>query len=64
MKRIKRLATEGLAMTAVVMVGLIAVNVAANSGIATRLEAIPVLGTVVKGVQAASNTIVTPVSNL
>jgi hypothetical protein len=64
LKRIKRLATEGLAMTAVVGAGLLVFSVAANSGLATRLSSVPFLGTGIKGFRAATNAIVTPPSSL
>jgi hypothetical protein len=57
LKRIKQLAAEGLAMTAVVMVGIVVVGTAVNSGIAQKLATVPVLGVGVRGIQAVSNRI-------
>ena len=62
-RHIKQLAAEGLAMTFVVMAGLVVVNRVANSGLASRAAGVPVAGTAVQALRSVSNAIVTPVSD-
>ncbi len=57
-RRIKQLAVEGLAMTAVVAAGLVVGSRVLNSSPAARLEAMPVAGLVVAGPKAVVNSIV------
>ncbi len=57
-RRIKQLAVEGLAMTAVVAAGLVVGSRVLNSGPAARLETVPLAGLVVTGPKAVVNSIV------
>ncbi|MHB8420645.1 MAG: hypothetical protein ACYDCL_21445 [Myxococcales bacterium] len=61
-RRIKQLAVEGLAMTAVVAAGLVVGSRVLNSSLAARVETVPVVGVVVTGPKAVVNAIVKPTS--
>lgn len=59
-RRIKQLAAEGLAMTAVVLVGLVVFSRALNSNASDKAAEIPVAGGVVLGVRSVVNSVVKP----